>query len=435
MRYLFFGAWIGAVGYALGLPLPATAIAASTETVVYSFCSKTYCTDGAAPMAGLIEVDGTLFGTTEGGGAHCTYFEPPGCGTAFSVNPTTGANRVYSFKPRDGAWTAANLIDVKGMLYGVTSGRGAYGAGTAFRLNPSTGAETVLHSFGDGADGASPWANVIDVKGTLYGTTCCGGANGTGGTVFAVNARTGAETVLHSFGGDGAGLFSGLIDVKGVLYGTTVGGGTNCTAYAQGGCGTMFSIDPTTGAETVIYSFCSLRNCKDGASPSSGLIDVNGILYGTTFAGGTKNPNGCYNGGGFPGCGTVFSIDPGTGVETVLHSFQDNGKDGWQPDADLMDVKGALYGTTDGGGSGDTKACGNVFGYGCGTVFSLDMKNGKEKVLYSFCSRRNCTDGAFPLSNLIAVKGVLYGTTENGGANCFDRYGQGCGTVFAITNP
>jgi uncharacterized repeat protein (TIGR03803 family) len=131
----------------------------------------------------------------------------------------------------------------------------------------------------------------------------------------------------------------------------------------------------------------------------------------------------------------VFSIDLGTGVETVLHSFQDNGKDGWQPDADLIDVKGALYGTTDGGGGSDTKTCGNVTGYGCGTVFSINLKSGKEKVLYSFCSQRNCTDGAYPLSNLIAVKGVLYGTTENGGANCFDRYGQGCGTVFAITNP
>jgi uncharacterized repeat protein (TIGR03803 family) len=35
---------------------------------------------------------------------------------------------------------------------------------------------------------------VIDVKGTLYGTTAFGGAYGNG-TVFALNAATGAQNV------------------------------------------------------------------------------------------------------------------------------------------------------------------------------------------------------------------------------------------------
>jgi uncharacterized repeat protein (TIGR03803 family) len=46
--------------------------------------------------------------------------------------------------------------------------------------------ETVLHSFQGGpSDGAYPYAGLIDVGGTLYGTTFEGGASGHG-TVFKV---------------------------------------------------------------------------------------------------------------------------------------------------------------------------------------------------------------------------------------------------------
>ena len=138
---------------------------------------------------------------------------------------------------------------------------------------------------------------------------------------------------------------------------------------------------------------------------------MTGILYGTTYVGGGT---GC---GGY-GCGTVFSLDPSTGTETVLHSFG-NGTDGANPSASLIDVKGTLYGTTStGGGTG-------CHGYGCGTVFSLDPSTGAETVLYSFCCRRNCTDGANPYASLTAVNGKFYGTTESGGA-------YGYGTVFVL---
>jgi uncharacterized repeat protein (TIGR03803 family) len=87
---------------------------------------------------------------------------------------------------------------------------------------------------------------------------------------------------------------------------------------------------------------------------------VKGILYGTTGSGGGSR--NCYY-----GCGTVFSIDPNTGVETILYAFR-GGTDGATPAASLREVKGTLYGTTDaGGGTG-------CYGYGCGTVFALSKK-------------------------------------------------------------
>jgi uncharacterized repeat protein (TIGR03803 family) len=97
----------------------------------------------------------------------------------------------------------------------------------------------VLHSFGNGADGFDPVASLIEVKGTLYGTTEHGGAKcgfeGRCGTVFSITP-SGMEKVLHSFsnGADGINPLAGLTDVNGTLYGTTSFGGTysNGTVFA-----------------------------------------------------------------------------------------------------------------------------------------------------------------------------------------------------------
>jgi len=131
------------------------------------------------------------------------------------------------------------------------------------------------------------------------GTTYSGGASGDG-TVFAVT-KTGKETVLYSFKGgssDGTQVVGGLLNVKGMLYGTTRSGGAN-------GGGTVFSITPS-GTETVLHSFGA---SGDGAGPAAGLINVRGTLCGTTAYGGAN------------GDGTVFSITP-SGTETVLYSFK-----------------------------------------------------------------------------------------------------------------
>ena len=82
---------------------------------------------------------------------------------------------------------------------------------------------------------------------------------------------------------DGLAPDAGLIDVKGTLYGTTTGGGgsSNCS----GGCGTIFSI-ATSGKEKILHSF---GGSTDGATPIGRLTKMGSALYGTTSAGGASN--------------------------------------------------------------------------------------------------------------------------------------------------
>lgn len=365
--------------------------AASSYQVIYRFSGRPGGAQG--PWAGLINVDGTLYGTTFLGGAS-------GVGTVFSVTPSGTETVLHSFGSSDGIFPKAGLINVKGTLYGATFSGGASDDGTVYHVSTS-GAEGVLYSFTGGSDGESPYAGLFDSKGSLVGTTFFGGDNSKCrpgcGTIYKVNNATGAKTLLYSFAGapDGARPQSGFVSNNGSLYGTTAGGG-------EFDKGTVFSLSPT-GPESVVHSF---KGGADGAQPEAGLINVNGTMYGTTYAGGAS------------GLGTVFKITA-SGTETVLHSFS-GGTDGAHPQAGLINVKGTLYGTTAGGGES-----------GYGTVYSIST-SGEETVLHTF---GGIPDGALPLAGrLVNVNGTLYGTTYGGGkaaAVCAD--GTGCGTVFALT--
>jgi uncharacterized repeat protein (TIGR03803 family) len=384
---------------------------AASERVLHAFVGSH---DGRAPLGGLIDVGGTLYGTTSSGGKYggiCGFEHF--CGTVFKVT-TAGVEKVLdSFKGgSDGRSPSANLIKVGGTLYGTTANGGGdgcsgFGCGTVFSVTPA-GVETVVYSFGGGSDGGIPFARLINEDGVFYGTTYDGGSTnctygfGGCGTVFQVTP-SGAETVVYSFkgGSDGSGPHAGLIKLGITIYGTTEYGGAsaNCSSTYTSGCGTVFSIDPTTGAETVVYSF---QGGNDGAYPVAAVINVGGKLYGTTEYGGTSA--NCSN-TNTSGCGTVFSINPTTGAETVVHSFQ-SGSDGAYPAAALINVGGTLYGTTTQGGSAN---CSNTYTSGCGTVFSINPTTGAETVVYSF---QGGGDGSFPEAALLGVGGTLYGTTS-----------------------
>jgi uncharacterized repeat protein (TIGR03803 family) len=371
--------------------------------VLFSFGSNVHGLYGAYPIAPLVYVNGTFYGTTEYGG---TY----GYGTVFGLSPTGQESVLYSFSPgADGAYPAAGLVYMHGRLYGTAQYGGSYGSGNYYHgygvvfSITTKGEEHVLHSFGGGYDGAQPMAGLTAVGNTLYGTTFYGGQYRRG-TVFSVST-SGRERVLHSFQDyDGILPRAGVINVNGVLYGTTLEGGSR--EHYNGG--TVFKIT-TSGSETVVYTFGTKYG--GGLEPESSLVALNGLLYGTTIAGGAY------------GHGTAFSISKASGQETVLHSFGYNSADGTSPAAGLIFLKGKFYGTTSGGGSD-----------GAGIVFSL-TKDGTEDELHQFGVGYS-NDGGAPMANFIDVKGTLYSTTAYGGINLpsCPYSGDNCayGTIFAL---
>jgi uncharacterized repeat protein (TIGR03803 family) len=168
----------------------------SMPTVLYNFCAQTNCTDGELPVAGLIlDAAGNLFGTTQFGGANSegTVFEIAKTASGYASTPTV----LYSFCAQtnctDGAAPVAGLIlDAAGNLFGTTEAGGANSEGTVFEIAKTASGyastPTVLYSFcaqTHCTDGAEPRLGglIADAAGNLFGTTDGGGANGDG-TVF-----------------------------------------------------------------------------------------------------------------------------------------------------------------------------------------------------------------------------------------------------------
>ncbi len=332
-----------------------------------------------------------------------------------------------------------------GNFYGTTEKGGADNYGVVFKMTPD-GTVTLVHDF-VGTDGEYPSSGLVqDAAGNLYGTTRSGGPGPDPGVVYKITPQ-GTFSVLTGAGG-GVIYAPLLLAGDGNLYGVAYGGGNDGTAFKIGADGSNFR---------VLYTFCSLANCADGAHPLAGLVEApDHNFYGTTTYGGA---NGNY--------GVVFRLTP-DGAYTVLHSFS-GASDGNSPRGKLLLASdGYLYGTTNQGGAGGggtifkispngsnfsvvfafcSHSCpagansesglieasdGNFYGttagfgqYNHGTAYRL-TSNGQANSLHDFC---NCGDGSSPYGDLLlASDGFLYGTTYIGGANSD-------GTVFKLTGP
>jgi uncharacterized repeat protein (TIGR03803 family) len=331
--------------------------------------------NGRGPNGSLVEDSGgNLFGTTYWGGSN-------GLGAVFEWQKSTGTISVLaSFNGANGANPWAGLVqDSDGNLFGTTYNGGTGSLGTVFEWVKSSGTLSVLASF-NGANGANPFGALVeDTSGNLFGTTSAGGDNGLG-TVFEWQNSTGNLSILASFNGaNGANPFGALIeDSSGNLFGTASAGGGNNK-------GTVFEWVKSSGTLSVLASF----NGANGASPAGKLVeDTSGNLFGTTSAGGSN------------GLGTVYEWVQSSGTLSVLANF--TGDNGANPYAGLVeDASGNLFGVTYFGGSNNE-----------GTVFEWQKSAGSLAVLTSFSG----ANGANPSGELLEdTSGNLFGVTVAGG--------------------
>jgi uncharacterized repeat protein (TIGR03803 family) len=210
--------------------------------VLYSFCAEPNCSDGQLPSNAILHMDGngTLYGTTEFGGAN-------GAGVLFSLAPNRSQTR----------WT-----------------------------------ERVLYNFcarAKCADGRQPLAGVVqNPAGDLYGTTNFAQIMGESGTLYKFHlGRQPKFSVLHAFCendcSDGAAPDALSFDPFGNLIGTTV-------ASKTGNAGNIFRYSLSSQGFELLHSFCQIDACADGALPSGALaIDGVGNMFGATAKGGTNS--------------------------------------------------------------------------------------------------------------------------------------------------
>jgi uncharacterized repeat protein (TIGR03803 family) len=156
--------------------------------------------------------------------------------------------------------------------------------------------------------------------GKLYGMTRYGGTN-VYGIIFSFDVTTNIFTDVHDFDiTHGSEPFGSLIQASnGLLYGMTPHGG----AFSGG---VLFSFDISTNDYIDLLDF----NDTNGSTPTRSLMQAsNGLLFGTTNAGGINND------------GVFFSFNTSNNIYTVLYNF-DDGINGGNPDCDIIEIPDSL---------------------------------------------------------------------------------------------
>ena len=371
----------------VALPLAATAPAdAGTLTTLYNFTDKA---DGGNPMGGVIQdAAGTIYGETYLGGVLPCTTEPhatEGCGTVYSLSPSTGFKVLADFTGANGAHGNIRMVRIGTTLYGATQKGGANNDGVIFSVNIDGSDYTLLHQF-SGPDGANPIA-LVTGNNVLYGVTKFGGVSNAG-VLFSL-APGGVYTVLHKFALPISAVPNALLLAPGsTLVGSTFTGG-NTSSACHSGCGTLFSYATGTAKFTTLFTLPSSDFL--GASPYVGSLGPGPTIFGANLKGvfSLSQQNGYIPGANF----NNYTVGSGT------------------TSGPLYTPGGTLYGVVAGG----------PVTYE-GALYKIE--NGAISDAAIFAG----SPGTYPVAEpTLTPDGTLIGTTSENGA-CFH-----CGAIWRYT--
>jgi uncharacterized repeat protein (TIGR03803 family) len=331
---------------------------------------------GAAPGAGprsalIVGHDGTLYGTTEAGGASDT-------GTAFKISTLGVFSPVATMTTANGWEPAGSPFAVDGGIFAPLKRGGTFGHGTVLRI-PTTGSPSIEFTFDSSTE--SPAGPLSPALGALYGLSTHGGLYRLETSLSPIHITNPGSQI-----GEHAKRLHPAPD--GSFIGTTPEGG----AFGKG-C--VFRISPE-GLKSILASFSG----PDGEEPAAELtLGEDGRYFGTTESGGLHDE------------GTIYAVTL-SGTITTLHHFSEDGPH--EPTHGVVfGADGALYGTASEGGAADKGA---VFRFSDSGVFST---------ISSFTGTSGAFPGSAPGPMIAALDGTLYGVTRGGGT-------ANLGTIFKI---
>jgi hypothetical protein len=238
-------------------------------------------------------------------------------GALFRVDPVTGVRTLLSeFGVASVAGEPLGVnpfgvaIENTGQILVIDADAGTGGRGALFRVHPATGVRTVLSNFGvasAGELGITPVGVAIESTGQIL-VIDVGAGTGVRGALFRVDPVTGERTVLSDFGvavaGEPLGVtpFGVAIESTGQILVTDLNAGTEAR-------GALFRVHPATGVRTVLSDFGVAVAGPLGNTPRGVAIESTGQILVIDEDVGTE------------GRGTLFRVDPVTGLRTVLSDF------------------------------------------------------------------------------------------------------------------
>ncbi len=292
-------------------------------TVLHNFTGG--LTDGCTPAGVLVQGnDGNFYGVTFGCGAHSG-------GTVFRISSSKAYTVLYSFCSlafcTDGRLPLAGLVQgTDGNFYGTSTAGGTKNAGTIYKITPARVRTTLVNFCDPACNGFSPATPlVLHTNGKFYGNT---NGNSLGGSVF-YRLDVGLKPLVNLLNWSGKVgktveiLGQGFTGTTAVLFNGVPGTFTNVsdtymTATVPAGAATaLVTVKTFTSTMTSNRKFLVTPQIKS-FTPTSGIVGNSVMITGVSLTQTTKVTVG--------GKAATFTVNSDTQVTATVPAGAKTGK-------------------------------------------------------------------------------------------------------------